>query len=94
MAQNALALSAGKADRNKGRDKEGIGGEAGIRTLGGLASSLVFKTSAFNRSATSPEAGKHTRKPPGISRESALKATKSKGLRWLPFDGQVYMLNF
>ena len=31
-----------------------IGGEAEIRTLGGLASSTVFKTAALNRSATSP----------------------------------------
>ncbi len=30
------------------------GGEGGIRTLEGLAPLLVFKTSAFNRSATSP----------------------------------------
>ena len=30
------------------------GGEGGIRTLEGLSSLLVFKTSAFNRSATSP----------------------------------------
>ncbi len=30
------------------------GGETGIRTLEGLASLLVFKTSAFNRSAISP----------------------------------------
>ena len=27
-----------------------------MRTLGGLSPSLVFKTSAFNRSATPPEA--------------------------------------
>ena len=31
-----------------------IGGEAEIRTLGGLAPSTVFKTAALNRSATSP----------------------------------------
>ncbi len=30
------------------------GGEAGIRTLGGDKPSTVFKTAAFNRSATSP----------------------------------------
>ena len=29
-------------------------GEGGIRTPGGLASSTVFKTAAFNHSATSP----------------------------------------
>ena len=31
-----------------------FGGEGGIRTHGGLSPSLVFKTSAFNSSATSP----------------------------------------
>lgn len=30
------------------------GGQTGIRTLGGLAPSLVFKTSAFNHSAICP----------------------------------------
>ncbi len=35
--------------------KNGGGGE--IRTLGGLSPSLVFKTSAFNRSATPPQHG-------------------------------------
>jgi hypothetical protein len=30
------------------------GGETGIRTLGGVAPSTVFKTVAFNRSAISP----------------------------------------
>ena len=33
------------------------GGEGGIRTHEWVAPSLVFKTSAFNRSATSPESG-------------------------------------
>jgi hypothetical protein len=33
-----------------------IGGEAGIRTLGGDQPSTVFKTAAFDRSATSPQA--------------------------------------
>ena len=32
----------------------GNGGEAGIRTLEGIATLPVFKTGAFNRSATSP----------------------------------------
>ena len=32
------------------------GGGGEIRTLGGLSPSLVFKTSALNRSATPPEA--------------------------------------
>ena len=32
------------------------GGGGEIRTLGGLSPSLVFKTSAFNRSANPPEA--------------------------------------
>ncbi len=36
---------------------EGIGGEAGIRTLGGDKPSTVFKTAAFDRSATSPQSG-------------------------------------
>ena len=31
-----------------------IGGEGGIRTLGGREPTPVFKTGAFNRSATSP----------------------------------------
>ena len=31
-----------------------FGGEGGIRTHGGLAPTPVFKTGAFNRSATSP----------------------------------------
>lgn len=35
--------------------KNTFGGEAGIRTLEGVAPSTVFKTAAFNRSATSPE---------------------------------------
>ena len=34
--------------------KEGSGGETGIRTLEGCYTLLVFKTSAFNRSAISP----------------------------------------
>ena len=33
-----------------------IGGEAEIRTLGGVAPSTVFKTAALNHSATSPAA--------------------------------------
>ena len=32
----------------------GSGGEAGIRTLGGHKPSLVFETSPFDRSGTSP----------------------------------------
>ena len=35
-------------------DFEGYGGEGGIRTHDGLAPMPVFKTGAFNRSATSP----------------------------------------
>lgn len=31
-----------------------FGGETGIRTLGGFNPSTVFKTAAFDRSATSP----------------------------------------
>lgn len=39
-----------------------IGGEAGIRTLGGVAPSLVFETSPFDRSGTSP----HSRQKPKV----------------------------
>lgn len=35
------------------------GGEAEIRTLGGLAPSTVFKTAALNHSATSPKSNIH-----------------------------------
>ena len=35
----------------------GSGGETGIRTLEGCYTLLVFKTSAFNRSAISPTGG-------------------------------------
>jgi hypothetical protein len=35
------------------------GGEGGIRTPGTLTRTLVFKTSAFNHSATSPTAIEH-----------------------------------
>jgi hypothetical protein len=31
-----------------------FGGEAGIRTLGGLTTTTVFETAPFNRSGTSP----------------------------------------
>ena len=34
-----------------------VGGEAGIRTLGGLAPSLDFESSPFGRSGTSPWRG-------------------------------------
>ena len=37
--------------------KSGSGGETGIRTLEGCYTLLVFKTSAFNRSAISPTGG-------------------------------------
>ncbi len=42
--------------KKKARYKIGllIGGEAEIRTLGGVAPSTVFKTAALNHSATSP----------------------------------------
>jgi hypothetical protein len=42
-----------KAPENGGRI---YGGERGIRTLGGVAPSLVFETSTFNHSVTSPSA--------------------------------------
>ena len=40
--------------------EQGYGGEGGIRTLDTLARMLVFKTSAFNHSATSPAFGELT----------------------------------
>ena len=43
--------------------EKGDGGEGGIRTLERVAPLPVFKTGAFNRSATSPMAGKHTEIP-------------------------------
>jgi hypothetical protein len=43
-------------------DKKSIyGGEAGIRTLGGDQPSTVFKTAAFDRSATSPQGAYNNR---------------------------------
>ena len=38
----------------KGRKMSITGGEKGIRTLGGLAPTAVFKTAAIDRSAISP----------------------------------------
>ena len=32
-----------------------LGGEGGIRTLGTIAGTAVFKTTTFNRSVTSPK---------------------------------------
>ena len=39
---------------------QGSGGEGGIRTPGTLTRTLVFKTSAFNHSATSPTPPEHS----------------------------------
>lgn len=41
--------------RNEIKEKQGSGGGSGIRTPEGLAPLLVFKTSAFNRSANPPQ---------------------------------------
>ncbi len=46
-----------KADREK-RFSRASGGETGIRTLGTLSRSTVFKTAAFDHSATSPVLGR------------------------------------
>ena len=58
-----LGVGAGRIQKiiikiNKLKLHYGGGGE--IRTLGGLSPSLVFKTSALNRSATPPADGNHT----------------------------------
>ena len=44
-----------------------IGGGGRIRTHGGLAPTPVFKTGAFNHSATPPKVGKITLKPMGVN---------------------------
>jgi hypothetical protein len=36
------------------RERQLHGGEAGIRTLGGVAPTTIFETVPFNRSGTSP----------------------------------------
>ena len=41
---------------NEEVERENTGGEGGIRTHGTLARTPVFKTGAFNHSATSPDA--------------------------------------
>ena len=43
-----------KVKRVGGQSKKNIKGERGIRTLGDCEATLVFKTNALNRSATSP----------------------------------------
>ena len=45
-----------------------FGGEGGIRTLEGVATLLVFKTSAFNHSATSPAGELSTLRMPARKR--------------------------
>ena len=63
------------------------GGGGEIRTLGGLSPSLVFKTSAFNRSATPPRYGGESYYNP---RHSQLDiplfhlCPKSVDFRWVP----------
>jgi hypothetical protein len=48
-------LSATNANGARGRRERCIrGGEGGIRTHGGIATTAVFKTAALNHSATSP----------------------------------------
>ena len=42
------------------------GGEGGIRTHVSLSTNPVFKTGAFNRSATSPNAEKYLPSPSGL----------------------------
>ena len=50
-----MRISAAKTKKHlKMRCLKQIGGEAEIRTLGGVAPTTVFKTAALNRSATSP----------------------------------------
>jgi hypothetical protein len=43
-----------RMNRDKQTRLAGNGGEGGIRTHGTLSRTLVFKTSPFNRSGTSP----------------------------------------
>ena len=49
--------SAGTGDGIAGGSFVGVGGGGEIRTLEGLSPSPVFKTGAFNRSATPPQRG-------------------------------------
>ena len=57
------------------------GGEGGIRTHEGLSPLPVFKTGAFNRSATSPEAA-HYPASPGILRTLGLWLKQKPLLAW------------
>ncbi len=79
------------------------GGEGGIRTLEGLAPLAVFKTAAFNRSATSPRETQRrqgylwpapfTKAPRSVSNEakdgSASSPILTKGLLILPMHSRV-----
>ena len=63
MVEKAREIKRKAPSSKAGRGFSGInGGEAGIRTLGTVAGSLVFETSPFDRSGTSPcaNAGTHT----------------------------------
>ena len=51
-----MAMSQKKSRQQVMATASGTNGEAGIRTLDGLASMPVFKTGAIGRSATSPGA--------------------------------------
>ena len=48
--------------RSTGRPAFGCGGEGGIRTHVGFQAQLVFETSTFNRSVTSPNCGRSMRR--------------------------------
>ena len=50
-----LGALASRISANRPPSGQAIGGQGGIRTHGTLARTLVFKTSAFNRSATCPQ---------------------------------------
>jgi hypothetical protein len=56
-----------------------FGGEAGIRTLGGVAPTTVFETAPFNRSGTSP-----LKRVTTISCKSCPQFYKTFGYDW-PF---------
>ena len=85
--------AAGPANQGRARDAVELertesldfGGGGGIRTHGGVAPSLVFKTSALNRSATPPAKNFRTRRnnPVGhlLRRRSSLSQTMSCSAR-------------
>src|SRR6266545_6664736 len=58
------------------------GGGGGIRTHGGLTPTAVFKTAAFNRSATPPHSSiRPWRRPPGCGRRRAPCGRTALGIR-------------